>query len=243
MRSLYKLAWVELKLFLREPAAAFFTLVFPLIVLVASGSIFGNQAGPDGRGAVDISTPGYIALIIGTTGLMSVPVALGTYREKGILRRFRATPLRPSTVLGAQVLVNFAVTALGVALLLTAARLLYGLQTPAAPLALVLAFCLASFSFMAAGFILAGLMPTARAAQTVGMALFYPMMFLSGAAMPRQFMPATIQRISEFLPLTHVTILIADLWTGEGWSLVSLAVLSAMLLAGVAVSARTFRWE
>jgi len=245
MRALWKMAWVEFKLFLREPVGAFFTLVFPLMLLFVFGSIFGNEPDPylGGYGSVDISTPGYIAMVIGTTGLLSGPISLVVYREQGILRRFRATPLKPATVIGAQVIINFGMTVLGVGLLIASAHLIYGMRLPEAPLATGAAFVLSSASFLAVGFVLAALLPTARTAQIVGMAIFYPMLFLGGAAMPRQVMPETIQRLSEFLPLTHVNLLIGSLWFGEGWKPVSLAVLVVMLAAGVAVSARTFRWE
>lgn len=71
--------------------------------------------------------------------------------------------------------------------------------------------CLSSICFFAAGCALAAVAPSARAAQTIGMAIFFPMLFLSGAAMPRALMPEHIQRISDFLPLTYVTTLLSDL--------------------------------
>ena len=93
MRGFRKLALVELKLFLREPEAFFFTLIFPLILLFVFGGIFGNQSSEVSaylfgtRGAVDASVPAYMAIIIGVTGLMMIPYLIATYREKGILRR------------------------------------------------------------------------------------------------------------------------------------------------------------
>lgn len=245
MRALAKMTWVEFKLFLREPIAAFFTLVFPLMLLAIFGSIFGNEPSEfmGGLGSMDVSTPAYIAMIIGTVGLMSGPISLASYREQGILRRFRAAPLRPVVIIGAQVVIYFLMTVLSVALLVAAAHFVYGVQMPEAPIDVFLAFCLSLASFLAAGFVLASLMPTARTTQIVAMVIFYPMLFLSGAAGPREIMPETIRQISELLPLTHVNILIADLWFGKGWSLVSVAVLAGMLVIGVIAAARTFRWE
>ena len=103
MRGFGKLALLEFKLFLREPEAFFFTLIFPLILLFVFGSIFGNQPNEvsfylfGGRGSVDASVPAYMALIIGITGLMLIPYLVATYREKGILRRLRTTPIRPQS--------------------------------------------------------------------------------------------------------------------------------------------------
>jgi ABC-2 type transport system permease protein len=245
MRALAKMTWVEFKLFLREPIGAFFTLIFPLMLLFVFGSIFGNEpeAIMGGLGTVDVSTPAYIAMIVGTVGLMSGPISLVVYREQGVLRRFRAAPLRPATIIGAQVIIYFLVTVLGVAMLIAAAYFVYHVHLPDAPLAVFVAFCLSLASFLAAGFVLAALMPTARATQVVAMAIFYPMLFLGGAGVPRQVMPESIRKLSDFLPLTHVNTLISDLWFGKGWNMVSVAVLAGMLLVGIIVAARTFRWE
>ncbi|MFW6097694.1 MAG: ABC transporter permease [Chloroflexota bacterium] len=245
MKQLLKLTWTELKLQLREPLATFFTLIFPLMLLVVFGSIFGNEpeAFLGGFGQVDLSLPGYIGLIIGTVGLLSIPLTLANYREQGILRRYQATPLRPSTVLWAQVAVNVLMTALGIAILVVAGRLLFDLRPPTLTLAMVPAIALASFSFFAIGFMMAGVMPTPRSAQAVGMALLYPMLFLSGAAMPRQIMPETMQRIAEFLPLTHVVMLLEDLWFAGDWNTISLGVVCLMLVAGLVITRYTFRWE
>jgi len=245
MRTFWKMTWTEFKLFLREPIGAFFALVFPLMLLFIFGSIYGNEPSPyfGGRGSMDVSTAGYVAMIISTTGLLMSPITLALYREKGVLRRLRATPLNPIILIGAQVLVNLAVTALGILLLIVAAHFVYNVRMPEAPGGVVLACLLGSLSIMSAGFVLASLLPTARTVQIVGMALFYPMLFLGGGGMPRELLPATMRRLSEFLPLTHVNILVNDLWAGNGWSLTSVVVLLAILVVGLAISARAFRWE
>ena len=119
MKGLVKLFWVEFKLYMRQPQAAFFSLVFPLLLLFMFGSIYGNKPTPffGGRGMVDVSTPAYIAIIMGSTGLMSISIVVSTYRERGVLRRFRATPLRPAAIIGAQVAVNFLMTLAGAIIL------------------------------------------------------------------------------------------------------------------------------
>jgi ABC-2 type transport system permease protein len=244
IKQLLKLTRVEALLMLREPMATFFILIFPLLVLFVFGSVFGNEPFPGSTlGAVDIATPGYMAMTIGTTALMYIPVAFATYREQGVLRRLRATPLRPAELLGAQLIVRLAVTLIGIIGLVVAARLFYGLKLPEAPLGLIAAFLLSSLSFFAVGTVLASLAATPRVAQAIGTAIYFPMMFLSGAAFPREIMPETVRTISDFLPLTHVTILISDLWFGQGWNLTSLAVLTGMLVIGGVAAAAAFRWE
>lgn len=247
MRGFWKLTWVEIKLFLREPMAAFFTLAFPLMMLFLFGSIFGNEPSPDfgGYGSVDVSVPAYTAMIIATSGLLGLPITIASYREKGVLRRLKATPLRPQAILGAQVIVLFLMTALGMALLVIAGKLVYGLRFNGRPLSVLVAFLLSSMSFFALGFVLAGFVPTARTAQIVAMVLFYPMIFLSGATIPREVLPERIRQFAEVLPLSHVVTLLRGLWTGGSWGnyLWETTILVALLMAGILVSSKTFRWE
>ncbi len=247
MKSLLKMTWMEIKLFFREPVGAFFTLVFPLMMLFLFGSIYGNTPSPyfNGRGTVDISVPAYTAMIIATTGLVGLPITLSTYREYGILRRLRTTPVNSITILMAQVIMLFMMTLLGMLLLIVAGRLVYGLHFEGYVLSVLLAFILSSLSFFALGFILAGLLPTARTAQVVGMVLLYPMLFLSGAGFPRELLPQTILKISTFLPLTYVVTLLRGLWVGDPWRqhVTELLVLAGVLVAGVLISVKTVRWE
>lgn len=247
MRGLVKLTVAEAKLFLRQPEAFFFTLVFPLMMLFLFGSIYGNEPTPffGGRGSVDVSVPAYMAMIIGTTGLLSIAITMASYRERGVLRRLRATPLRPAAILAAQVVVNFAMTLLGALILVIAARLVYGLRFGGSALNVLGAFTLSSLSFFALGFLLAGLAPTARAANIMGMVLYFPQLFLSGATFPKEIFPHTVRLVSRLLPLTYVVDLLQGLWFGEAWSeyLLAVVVLAGMLVVGVALSAPFFRWE
>jgi ABC-2 type transport system permease protein len=247
MKSLVKMTWMEAKLFLREPASAFFTLVFPLIYLFLFGAISGNQPTPQfgGQRTIDASIPGLAAAIICMTGLMSTTMTMSTYREKGVLRRLRTTPVSPLVVLVAQVIVVFAMTALGMLLLVTAGILVYHVRFEGHALSMLVGFMLSSLSFNAIGFILAGIMPTVRSAWIVGMVLLYPMMLLSGAFFTVELLPAAVQRVSQFIPLTYVVNLLRGLWVGEPWGkhLLDVGVLAGMLVLGIIVSAKTFRWE
>jgi ABC-2 type transport system permease protein len=248
MKSLLKMTWVEAKLFLREPVGVVFTLVVPLMMLFIFGSIYSGQSipGTDNRTLMNNSVPVLTAMIIGTTGLMSTTITMATYRENGILRRLQTTPISPLAVLAAQVLVVFAMTSLGVLLLITAGSLLYHVTFEGNVLSLVAGFTLACLSFFGIGIILAGIMPTARTAQVVGLVLLYPMVFLSGASgFPRQMLPEAAQKVSGFLPLTYVVNLLSGLWSGNAWSqhITDILVLAGMLAAGVLISIITFRWE
>jgi ABC-2 type transport system permease protein len=194
---------------------------------------------------MDVSVPAYVGMIVGTVGLMGVPIGTAAAREKGVLRRFRATPLRPITYLAADVLIYLVMTILGVLLLFLVGKIAYDVQVEGAVLDIVAGISLGTLAFLAVGYVLAGLAPTARAAQVIGMVLFYPMMFLSGSSLPLEMLPNSVRCVSRFLPLTHVVTLVKGLWFGDGWGehLGEVGILVGLLMVGVAASARTFRWE
>lgn len=246
MRGCGKLILIECKLFLREPPAFFFTLVFPSLLLVFFGSIFGNEADPDyggGFGYVDTAVPGFVALMIGTIAFMGIPITTASRREHKVLRRFRATPLDPIAYLSAQIFVYWLMGLLGFVLLLALGKALFGLRVAGSWPSLLAGFTVSALSFFAAGYVVASLSPTGRVAQAVGQILFFPMMFLSGASIPLQMMPSTMRQVADFLPLTHVVKLLQALSLGQGWPMVPVAVLITMLVMGTAVSSKVFRWE
>ena len=247
MKALAKLFWVEFKLYMRQPQAAFFALIFPLLLLVMFGSIYGNKPTPffGGHGMVDVSTPAYIAIIMGSTGFMSISIVVSAYRERGILRRFRATPLRPWAIIGAQVAVNFIMTLAGAILLVAGARLIYHMRFSGSIWAVLIGFTLSALSFFAVGFVVASISRTSRTAQILAMVLYFPNIFLSGATVPKEIFPPAMRSISKVLPMTHVVNLLQGLWIGNPWSkhVVEVAVLGGLLVVGAFVSAKAFRWE
>jgi ABC-2 type transport system permease protein len=245
MKALLKLTATELKLQFREPMAMIFTLAFPVFLMIIFGAVFGNdpEASMGGYGQIDLSLPGYIGMIVGTVGMLGIPMTLANYRDNGVLRRLSATPVRASSILWAQVVTQVVLTLAGVALLLVVGMLLFDVRVPAGGMAIIPAAIVGGLSFFAIGFVLAGVLPNARTAQAVGMAIFYPMLFLSGAAMPRSLMPDAVKRISELMPLTHVVKLMEDLWIAGSLNTVSLAVVLALLVGGVLLARVTFRWE
>ncbi|GFP24715.1 ABC-2 type transport system permease protein [Candidatus Hakubella thermalkaliphila] len=186
-----------------------------------------------------------MGIIIAITGLMGIPISVATDREKGVLRRLRATPIRPQIILVGWVVVYFAVTLVGALLLVAVGKIVYNLRFDGNALHVFLAFTLGALSFFALGFVIASLAPTGRTANIVGMVLFFPMMFFSGATFPWKMLPEGVQMVGHVLPLTYVVQLLQGLWFAEPWGehLLKVAVLFGMLIVGVVVSAKTFRWE
>jgi ABC-2 type transport system permease protein len=250
VRGFRKLSWVEAKLFARDPLAAFFALGFPLLTLVVLAAIFAGSEPEPGeedpwRGAepIDYYVPAYVGIVLAAIGLISLPVHLASYRERGVLKRFHASSLPAWTVLGSQAIVGVTVATLGSLLLYAVGVAAYGARVPDAPAGAVVVYLVSALAFIAVGFLLGALMPTARAAQGLGLILFFANMFLSGADGPREIMPQWMKSAGEALPLTHSVTALQDAWLGFGWNWAEIGILCGMLIVALAVAVRLFRWE
>lgn len=166
MRGFLKLVSVEFKMFYREPAAMFFTVVFPIMLLFIFGSIYGNEATEffGGVGFVDTAVPAFTSMIIAMTGLLSITVIFTTYREQGILRRLQSTPIKPQTILSAILSVLFLLNIAGMILLVIFGKMVYSLRFSGNVFTVFGGFALGSIAFFAIGFVLCGLIKTPRTA-------------------------------------------------------------------------------
>ena len=247
VRSYRRLASVQFKRFLREPIALFFTVAFPVLLVLLFGFIWGNEPGgpftPPGFGYIDNHVPALAAIVIGTVALITLPITTAADRKQKLLRRYQATPLRPLVYFAADVTVHFGSALLGMGLVIIVAKLVFGLRFGGSWAAVLGGFTLSTLAFVAVGYVLASLIRSERVAQAVGMAIYFPSMFLSGAAMPLETMPGNVREVAVWLPLTHVVHLLQDLWFGIGWNWQSGLVLLGMLVAGTVASAALFRWE
>jgi len=218
MRGLWKLTLMELKLFVRNPTGAFFTVIFPLMLLSVFGVMYSNELGgiSDEYGLIDVSVPVFTGMIIAIAALTILNTEVATSREKGVLRRLKATPLRPLTILTAKLIMIFLMTCLGMVLMIVAGKLAFGLRFYGNVLNVVGGFLLSSFSFFAFGLVLASLMPNVRSAEAIGFVLLFVMLFFSGVFVPLDVIPEAVQQYAQVLPLTHVSTLLRGLWLGHG---------------------------
>jgi ABC-2 type transport system permease protein len=237
MTHLAKLTWIELKLFAREPFAIIFTFAFPLIVLlVLIGSFDPEDQEFGGDRPADYYLASYVGVVIGAVGLIAMPVHIASYRERGILRRFRASQVPAWQVLDAHLVVGLLMAALGSIVLTLAGKLIYDAKLPESPLATIVSFVIAAVCFLGLGLLIAAVTNTARSAQALGMLLFFPMWLLSGAGPPPSVMSDAMQTVSDLLPLTYVVRAIQDPWLGDGVSTGNLALLVAVLVVSLAAS-------
>jgi ABC-2 type transport system permease protein len=248
LRGLWHLTWLEIKIFVREPMGVIGTVVLPVVIFVALARLFGgrlnsNVAGPAGAPTVDL--PIMASVLIGVSAVVSLVTIIAIYREGGILKRLRATPLRPHTILGAHVIVKLLLVVVTVAatLLLGARYRLVGPDVPLASFTVGLLFT--TTCILSIGFVIASVVPTARFAQPVGGLILYPMLGLSGVFTPVEALPPALQMVARVLPLTYAVSLLRGLWYGDGWVAHArdVAVLALVLGACFVLSARVFRWE
>jgi ABC-2 type transport system permease protein len=245
VKVLRKLSWLELKLFAREPITVLFTLALPLVILYVLGGVFGSTPNPDFRGVRPINyyLPAYVGLVIASIGLIGLPVHVAAYRERGVLRRFRASAVPASSVFGAQVFVALVAATLGALVLIVATVLAYDIAAPEFPLGVAAAFLLGVLCFAAIGFLLGAVLPTPRAAQGVGVLLWFVMFMISGSGPPPGVLPDSMQTVADATPLKHVILLVQDPWLGFGWNNGRLIVVLAVLVAAALASARWLRWD
>jgi ABC-2 type transport system permease protein len=233
-----KLTWTEIKLGLREPTVAIFALAFPLILLYLLLNSFGTLPDPDfgGVSPADYYVPAYAAGSIAATGLIAIPVHLAAYRERGVLRRLRASGIAAWPVLAAQTLVAALIVTVGSAVMVALGDASYELTTPASWPVVVAGFALATATFCAVGVALASLLPSARAAQVVGLLLFFAMFFISGGGPPEAILPDGVKAVAGALPMAYsVDVLQRGWWTGD-WDVTGLVVQAAVLVAATAVA-------
>jgi ABC-2 type transport system permease protein len=246
MSAYIRLTVTEVKLFLREWQTMFWTLLFPPLMLLLFGEIYGNEPREmlEGYGFVDQFVPGLVAIGIAGTSLFTIGATLATYRERQILRRLRVTPLHPLVIIVAHLVSGLVLVVLDTILLVVLAGSVYQTRIGGSLLAILGALGLGTLSFFALGFLLASLLPTARAANAAAMALFMPMISLSGAIFPSAFLPDSFQKVAQIIPLTYVVNVLKAAWLGQGLDqALDLVILIALGLAGGTLSVVFFRWE
>ncbi len=217
------------------------------MILLLLGAIFGNDPAEQfgGKGFLDWAVPGFIGLVIAISALMSLPMAMTNYRERGILRRYRATPVSPAAILGAQLVTQFAMTILGMLLLIFIGKVLFNLQFEGNIASVLAAFTLGCMSFFSIGMVLAGVLPNTRVGTIIGNVLLQPMVYLSGVTIPKEVMSEGMQEAIRFNPLTHVVTLMQGMWRGDAWPQhqSEVVILGAILVVAGIVAVRVFRWE
>lgn len=248
LRGLAKLTWIEIKVFLREPMGAFGTIGVPVIlylVLARFARLRPPTPSPTLSGLTGPNLPVIVAILIAISAVLSLVTIISIYREGGILKRLRATPLRPQTILSAHVIVKLLLTAVTLGLTFLAGRRFFPPGAHVHLFSFTIALLISTLSILSIGFLIASIVPTARFAQPIGAFVLYPMLGFCGLFVPVAALPPVLQIVSRFIPFTYAVNLLQGIWMGDSWfsHTGDLAALALVFLICIALSAKVFRWE
>jgi len=246
LKGLFKLSWIETKVFLREPMGVVGTLFIPVVFFLIMARFLKGVPRPTvpiGRLAFNATILASLLIVLGA--VQSLIAIMAIYREGGILKRLRATPLAPVTILSAHVLVKLVLTLTSFLLLVLAGRRAMPGALPENMVGFAGAVLLGTLGILGLGFLVASLVPTARFAQPLGAVVFYPMLALSGLFFPVARMPLGLRVVANALPTTHAVSLMRGTYEGATWSAQwgSVAALVAIFAVCLVLATRWFRWE
>jgi ABC-2 type transport system permease protein len=244
----------EFRLFRREPFSVVFVLAFPLMMMVLLAAVFGNDQADAGetehgmlvwRGVTPANyyTAASVAVIVAALGLMTLPIALASYRERGILRRFRASSVSAWTLVSAQLTLALVTFVAGTLVMAVVARFAYGAKLPQDVLGVAVALLAGTAAFGAIGLLLARVIRSSRSAQGIGLLLFFALWLISGTAPPRAVLPGVLRDVGGWLPLSHLVTAVQNPWFGFGWSGMDLAVLVGYAAVAGLPALWLFRWD
>ena len=244
----------EFRLFRREPFSIVFVLAFPLMMMMLLSAVFGNDQA-DARDVengmlvwrgvtpADYYTAASVAVIVAALGLMTLPINLAGYRERGILRRLRASAVSVWVLVAAQLTLALVTFLAGAVVMGVVASFAYDAEVPDDVIGVAVALVVGTAAFGAIGLLLATVVRSSRSAQGIGLLLFFALWLISGTAPPRAVLPSGLRDVGGVLPLSHLVTAVQDPWFGFGWSATDLAVLVGYAVAAGAPALWFFRWD
>ncbi|GAA2361845.1 ABC transporter permease [Dactylosporangium salmoneum] len=244
MRTLTRLTAVETRLMLRDAGGPMFTVLLPVALLVAfglPGSVHKADPALGGHRGIDTYIPSMSVMVsMAMVAFFMLPVVLAGYRERGILRRFATTPVKPAALLGAQLVMNAGVVLFSVLLTLVIGVAALGMHLPDLPL-VVPTLLLGVLGLFPIGLLVAAVARTTKAASGYALAMWFPSAFFAGLYVPVEYMPKVLRRIGDFTPLGAFRQAIQAAWVGDVPHPLHLAVLGASFLLAGGLAVRYFR--
>lgn len=238
------------KAFWRNPASVFFTVMFPVVLLLIFATVFGDQT-VEVRGGVETTTyyvPAIITLSIISATMQSLAMSLVIAREDGRLKRSRGTPMPPWVFIAGRIGNSIVVALIMLALLAVIGRVLYGVPIPWERLpAILVALVVGAAAFCCLGIALTAAIPSQDAAAPIVNALLLPLYFLSGVFIPDDQLPEGVIHFADLFPIRHFFEAFLDAYVppaggGPTISWDNLAVVAIWGVLGLLLAVRFFRW-
>ena len=247
MRGLWQLTLAEFRLNLRNPMMVFWSIAFPVLWMSLFGAIFSEpMPGYEyvGLSYANFLLPGGIAIVILASAFIGMPIALTTYKETGVLKRLRVTPLKTSTLALGFTFSQFIFIAIGIIVLFIVGKLAFDVQVLGSWAVLIGVIIFGMLTFLALGGAIGSLVGSWRAAAVITQIIFIPMLFLSDMFMPISIFPAGLQPICKALPLTPLNTVLRDIVYGVPLDdLWRLGLMAGWLVLGSVITLKFFRWE
>lgn len=247
MSAITALTKTQARVFLREPLAVFFGLIFPAVLLIVIGAAYPGSTNPEpafgGRSLVEVYASITIVLGMATMAVLILPVAIAGDRERGILRRLSTTPAHPRTLVTAHLAVQLVVVTLAMIAAVLVASLAFDIALPERAFWFIVSFALGACSMLALGLLIGSVASTASTGQGIGMLLYFPLQFFAGVYIPIEVMPNTIGTISRHTPAGAAVQALSAAWAGSAPEPSNLLVMAAYAAVTGTLAVKLFRWQ
>ncbi len=246
MKRFFTFLKIQLRLSLRDMNMPIFAIIMPLVIFMILGMIYGGRPAYDGAPYTFLEqafgATGAIAICAG--GLMGLPQAVADVRERGVLKRFRVTPVSPALILGVTLAMYIVYCAASLATLAAAARI-WKVRLHGSVLKFLGSWMLTMLSTLSIGMLVGGVAKNTKQAGVIASILYFPMLVFSGTTLPLEVMPRALRQIVHFFPLTQGIAMMknAFLGAGTGAALLPAAVMLGVTALCAGLSIRFFRWE
>lgn len=247
MKSFGKMLKIEGRLSLRDMNMVIFAMIMPAVVLIILGIIYGTKPAFDGADYtfIEQSFGGLCSIAICAGGLMGLPMLVSDYREKKILKRFKVTPVSPAKILFVHLTIYSLYSAVSVVILWLMAKVFWKFTMKGSVLLFIAGWLLVLISILSIGMFVGGIAKNSKKASVIASALYFPMLVFSGATLPYEVMPDSMQKIVDIMPLTQGIKILKAATLGTDVENVWLAVVLMLVLAVLFIvgSIKLFRWE
>ncbi len=247
MKAFKVLLKTECKLSLRGMDMFIFAICMPVVVAIILGAVFGSKPAFDGAAYsfLEQSFGAVATIAICAGGVMGLPLVISDYRSRKILKRFKVTPTSPALILAVQVVIYALYSIASLVLVYTTGALFFGYQLRGSWPQFLGAYLLVMLSMFSIGLLVGGIAPNMKIASVAASLLYFPMLIFSGATLPYEVMPATLQKISDIMPLTQGIKLLkaASLGLPIADVFVPVIIMIALAVICISISIRFFKWE
>ena len=247
MKAYKEMLKTELRLSFRGMDMLIFAIILPVIILIALGIIYGNKPAFEGANYtfLEQSFGALVSVAICAGGVMGLPLVISDYREKKILKRFKVTPVKPTVLLFVQVSIYFLYALVSLLTLAVIATFIFEVRLKGSIFLFLLGWLLVLCSLFSIGLMVGGIAKNAKIAGILASVLYFPMLIFSGATLPYEVMPSSMQKVVDVMPLTQgIKVLkAATLGLTVENILFPIFMLAALTVICLFVGIRFFKWE